>query len=336
MLDRWVPKPPSADSPSLSSSPPEVEVKELKEIQRQAEQAIERARSAKAASRFEKFGKQYYNDPAAFAYDCLNDVCPTPYQAEILSMLPVKKRVCVRGPHGIGKSALASFLAHWYILTRSALGTDFKLATTASAWRQLEKYLWPEIWKTSSAINWRKVGREPYTRAERLLLAVKMRTGSAFAVASDNHQYIEGLHANSVCYIFDESKAIPDPTWQAAEGAFSAAGADTGYEALAFSISTPGEPMGQFYNIHMRKPGFEDWWPRHVQVEEAIQAGRISHEWVEARKRQWGEQSAAFQNRVLGEFCSSDSDAVIPLAWVERAMAWEDGLAWVERVMEPG
>lgn len=323
MLDKWVPKPPSPDSPSLTPTPPEVEAKELKEIQKQAEAAIEKARTARAAGKFEKFGKRYYNDPAAFAYDCLGELCPTPYQAEILSMVPVKKRVCVRGPHGLGKTNLASILTHWYILTRTAAGMDFKLVTTASAWRQLEKYLWPEIWKTSSMLDWKKIGREPYSRHERLLLSIKMRTGSAFAVASDNHQYIEGCHANSLLYILDESKAIKQETWTAVEGAFSGAGVDTGNEALAFSISTPGEPSGPFYEIHRRKPGYEDWWPRHVKVEEAIQAGRISYEWVEARKRQWGEQSAAFQNRVMGEFHSSDSDAVIPLSWVERAMEWD-------------
>ena len=67
-------------------------------------------------------------------------------------------------------------------------------------------------------------------------------------------------------------------------------------------MSTPGSPAGVFYSIHSKATGFEDWWTRHVRLEEAISAGRISAVWAEARKRQWGESSAVYKNRVLGEF----------------------------------
>ena len=60
-------------------------------------------------------------------------------------------------------------------------------------------------------------------------------------------------------------------------------------------------------------------------MDEAIAAGRISAAWVEARRRQWGEDSAVFKNRVLGEFASSDSNGVIPLSWVEAAIERWDG-----------
>lgn len=88
--------------------------------------------------------------------------------------------------------------------------------------------------------------------------------------------------------------------------------------------------MGRFYDIHSRKPGYEDWTVRHVTLGEAIKAGRISPDWAEQRKRQWGEDSAIYQNRVLGEFAASDEDAVVPLAWVEAAVerwhAWNDAV----------
>src|ERR1035437_10288081 len=57
------------------------------------------------------------------------------------------------------------------------------------------------------------------------------------------------------------------------EGAFSSAG-QPGHEALALSISTPGARQGRFYDIHARRPGHENWWPRHIRIEEAVAAGR--------------------------------------------------------------
>lgn len=64
---------------------------------------------------------------------------------------------------------------------------------------------------------------------------------------------------------------------------------------------------------------------RHVTLDEAIAAGRISRAWAEDKKRLWGENSAAYHNRVLGDFHSSDEDGLIPLSWIEAAIErWHD------------
>ena len=242
---------------------------------------------------------------------------PAPYQIDILRALVREKRVAARGPHGLGKTALAAWVICWVM---TVFDVDVKAPTTASAWRQLEKFLWPEIRKWATQANWHRIGLTITPGQDLLQLAFKRPGKEAFAVASDNPALIEGAHASLILYVFDEAKSIPAGTWDAAEGAFSGAGADTGGLAYALAISTPGEPSGRFYDIHARKPGYEDWWVRHVTLEEAIRAGRISREWVEQRRRQWGENSAMYQNRVLGEFAASGEDSVIPLAWVEAAV----------------
>ena len=131
---------------------------------------------------------------------------------------------------------------------------------------------------------------------------------------------MEGAHADHLYFCFDEAKLVKDGIWDAAEGAFSGAGPDTGHYAFALAISTPGEPTGRFYAIHQRAKGLEAWYPRHVTCEEAIKAKRISNKWVEEKRAQWGETSALFQQKVLGNFSSSDVDSIIPLDWVEAAI----------------
>lgn len=276
----------------------------------------------KSVTPYDRFKRTYRNNFCAFTHDCFTwkeNEQPTAYQDDILESIPVKKRVAVRGPHGLGKTAMASWVVLCFALTRD--GEDWKCPTTASAWRQLTKYLWPEIHKWSRRLRWDVIGRKPFdVRSELLQINLKLDTGEAFALASDNHELIEGAHADSLLYLFDESKAIPDATFDAAEGAFMGAGSDTsGIEAYALAISTPGEPVGRFYDIHKRKPGLEDWYVRHVTLDEAIKAGRISLEKAEQRKRQWGEKSALYQNRVLGEFCASDEDGIIPISWIEQS-----------------
>lgn len=223
--------------------------------------------------------------------------------------------MAVRGPHGLGKTAFAAWIVLWFALTREAAGIDWKAPTTASAWRQLSHFLWPEIRKWARRLDWERIGwRGPFDeRAELLALNLKLPHGEAFALASSDSTLIEGAHASELLYLFDESKSIPPDTWDSAEGAFSAG------NCYWLSVSTPGEPSGRFYEIHARRAGYEDWWARHVTLDETVAAGRVSPDWAVQRARQWGESSAVYQNRVLGEFAASDADGIVPLSWVELA-----------------
>jgi len=254
----------------------------------------------------------------------------TPYQAEIVDLLAKRHRAAVRGPHGLGKTGIASMVVQWFAITRELCEIDWKVLTTASAWRHLTKFLWPEIHKWSRNINWDDLGRPPFNeRSELLDLTLKMHFGAASAIASSKPELIEGAHADSLLYLIDEAKIVPDATWDAIEGAFSGGRTDgTLPEAFALAISTPGPPRGRFFEIHSRKKGLEDWAVRHVKLEEAVAAGRISADWAAQRALQWGADSALYANRVLGEFHEGDEDTLIPLSWIDAAIArwhlWND------------
>lgn len=287
------------------------------EVRAQAAIAIRtRTGGKKAVSTYESFRKKYYHDPVGFARDCVHwgdGEGLTLYQQEIYSSLTKHHRACIRSPHGAGKTMLASILILWFALTRD--GEDWKIPTTASAWRQLTKFLWPEVHKWSRRLRWDVIGRPEFdTRIELQEMSLKLRTGEGFALASDEPANIEGAHADHLLYIFDEAKTIVAETWDAVEGAFSTTG-----ECLWLAISTPGEPAGRFYDIQRRGAGLSDWYTRHITLEEAIAEGRISRDWADKRRQQWGEKSAVYQNRVAGEFAASEEDSVVALSWVEAA-----------------
>lgn len=275
---------------------------------------------------FETFGDRYWDDPVAFAQDCI--AWPKgsnlfPYQARLLDLIPKYRRVTARGPHGLGKTAIASITLLWFALTRESRRIDWKVISTASAWRQLERYLWPEIHLWARRLKWDVIGRRPFDeRNELSTLQLRMRYGQAFAVASDQPETIEGGHASQILWLLDEAKIIPRPFWESVEGAMS-----TG-EAYCVAYSTPGDPSGVFYDIHQRKAGYEDWFVVHVSLEEAIESGRISRDWADQRRKQWGEDSPAYITRVLGDFATEGTAGVIPLSWVETAIErwneWND------------
>lgn len=291
------------------------------ETVKRAEQTVERAR-ANELSVWQEFGKKYWADPVGFAEQCLRwpkGKGLTAYQSQILAAIPIKERVCVRGPHGLGKSMMCSLSVLWFALTRDACSADWKIITTAGTYDQLKRYLWPEVHKWSNLLIWDKVGRAPFhEKTELLEMSLKLQYGQAFALSPDQPGNIEGAHADHLYYCYDESKLIIPQVWDAAEGAFSGSG-DGSHFAYALAISTPGDPIGRFYDIQVRKKGYEDWWPRAVTWDEANEAGRITLDWTNKRAKQWGRGSALFQQKVLGNFCASDEDSVVPLSWVEAA-----------------
>lgn len=293
-----------------------------------------------AARRFERSGAELYlHDPIGFCENAISwppEQGLTDYQASTLSELVRVRRAAVRGPHGLGKTTTNALAILWFAITREAARIDWKCVTTAGSWHQLEHYLWPEVHKWAGRVDWGKLEVDPWRPDRELLsLNIKLRHGSAFAAASTRVELIEGAHADHLLFVFDESKAIRSDTFDAAEGALS--GNEEGIggrEAYALAQSTPGEPQGRFYDIHSGKPGYSDWYVKHVTRTEVIKAGRMDPNWAENRKLQWGRESAVFQNRVEGEFWLSDEDAVVPTSWIEAANErWEE---WNRNGRVPG
>jgi len=272
---------------------------------------------------------RYRDDPVGFAQECIlwgPDEGLTEEQQGILRNLVVHGRVVVKGPHGLGKTTINALAILWFAYTRD--GEDWKVVTTASAWRQLTVYLWPEVHKWARRVREDVTGRPQLLAGTELLdLNIKLTTGQASAVASNDPAKIEGAHADQILYIFDEAKTVPEETFDAAEGAFS-----TGH-AYGLAQSTPGQPQGRFYDLCRRKPGTEDWYPINVTKEQCIASGRMNPDWAEKRRRQWGEKNPVYRNRVLGEFASQGTQVVIPLEWVEAAqLRWAE---WRQRDLLP-
>lgn len=283
----------------------------------------------------------YLHDLRAFAQDCIAYPLGKglrPSQGQVLDALVKDHFVARRGPHSVGKTTVNALAIIAFAVPREILGIDWKIPTTASSWRQLEDYLWPEVHKWWPLVRWEKLGAElqgdivtwPSGRLELLDMDIKGIHGRAFALASNDPAKIEGAHADHLLYVIDESKTVPEETFDAIEGAFAGAGADTSQEAYALAQSTPGITAGRFYEIHQRKEGLTRWTALHTSKEQAIAEGALSAEWAEDRRLHWGERDPRYVRRVLGDFAPDDGTGVIPLSLVEAAL--ERGKFWSRRL----
>ena len=260
--------------------------------------------------------KEYYWNPLGWIQKYVDITLPAYHIKTLSEISPENCKIAIVGPHGLGKSVIAALLVLWC----GTVSPDCKIITTASVWAQLEKFLWPEIHKWFARTNWQAVGFKP----DLLNLMCKFSPQStAFALSPDKPESMEGGHAVRIFYLFDEAKVIPSGFWEAAEGAFSTIG-----DHIQIALSTPGDTSGVFYNICSRQHGYEKWKVRHVTFREAVRAGRISIDWAREKRRAWGKDSMAYQTRVWGRFATDAPDCVIPLEWIERAVArwrtWKD------------
>lgn len=237
-----------------------------------------------------------------------------PYQERILRHFFERKRLAVQSLHGVGKTAVAAVIILW---SMTCIPGEVKVVTTASRWLQLIQYLWPEVHKWGRRVDWSQHDIDLQMLDRNLRVGYNRR---AFATSPDMPEGIEGAHAETVVYVFDEAKSIPDNLFDSVEGAFANAGEDTEYEAFALAISTPGIASGRFHDICKQRPGYRDWATDRITLDEALAAGQVSLTWVENRQAAWGEDSAIYKNRVLGEFAQEGERSLYKMAWIEAAV----------------
>lgn len=247
-------------------------------------------------------------DPIWYTKNVLNVSDIETYQVDIMNAIRDHNKVCVRSGHGIGKTAVASWIINWFFDTRP----ESKVIATASAWRQITRMLFPEVHKWRRTANLEKIGIYPddWEGLGLMLKRVGYEEWFVTGEASDDPAKMEGFHAPHILYVIDEGKSVPDATYEAIEGALT-----TG-DARVLTISTPpAEKVGYFYDVFAgKKVGYTKF---HIS---SMDSKRVSKQWIEERRQEWGEDSTIFKNRVLGEFGDADEDTLIHLAWIEKCI----------------
>jgi len=257
--------------------------------------------------------QHYAATPADWLRECIDWPPGTgyaPYQSRALTMLAEHGRLAVRGPRGMGKTTTDALTVLWFATTRSALGLDWKILTTAGTHRHLSENLWPEIHQWSRRLT--GIYKPLILDKELLKATIYLPHGHAYSAVAARPDFIEGAHADELLVLIDEAKAVGDTIFHALEGTLTG---ETGQYVLA--TSTPGPPAGMFYDIARGRA--DGWATLHVTIEDAISAGRVSQKSVDNRAKLFGADSAVYRQQVLGDFAADDENAVIPLAWVEAS-----------------
>jgi hypothetical protein len=206
-------------------------------------------------------------------------------------------QIAVASGHGIGKSALVSWIILWGLSTH----VDTKVVVTANTEAQLTKKTWPEVAKWHRlAINseWFK-----FTATSLFSTDPKHeKTWRADAIpwSERNTEAFAGLHneGKRIIVIFDEASAIPDPIWEVTEGALT----DDNTEIMWCVFGNPTRNTGRFRECFGRLKHRWDHWQIDSRTVEGTNKAQFE-EWLEDH----GEDSDFFRVRVRGQFPASSA-----------------------------
>ena len=243
----------------------------------------------------------YYNRPDYFAEDICGFI-PDDWQRDIMLAVNDKPRVSVRSGQGVGKTGVESILLIWYLCTRPFP----RVVATAPTQQQLYDVLWAETnkWlrtsKVKNLLKWTKT--KVYMRGYEGVWYATART----AAKPENMQ---GFHEDHMLFIVDEGSGVNDDIFEAIMGTLS------GKENKIAVFGNPTKTTGFFYDIHNIN---RDLW--HTKRVSSRDSKRTSKENIAALEKKYGRESDVVRVRVDGEFPQNQSESLISLVSVERAM----------------
>lgn len=221
-------------------------------------------------------------------------------------------------------SRLSATLVNWWVDTHPV--DDTTVVTTATNWKQVRNVLWKEIPRVKAVAGIRgKVNADATWKMD------DRQDPIAFGMKPDDKDEsgFQGVHDQYVLVIMDEAGGISKEIFTAADAI------TTNKYARILAIANPNDPscyMAEVYKREMRlKPEERSWniiqfgaydTPNFtgevVPVEVATRLVQV--DWVEARKKEWGEDDPRFVARVLGEFPDVSDDGLFNMGRVMQSM----------------
>ena len=216
-------------------------------------------------------------------------------------------REAIASGHGIGKSALTSWIILWAMSTRPHMSG----VVTANTSNQLKTKTWRELalWhKRLINQHWFKWTATSFMHVEH----PETWMVNAIPNTENNSEAFAGLHSRYNLIIYDEASAIPDKIWEVSEGAM------TDPRSIWLCYGNPTRNTGRFRECFSTDS--HRWTTAQIDSRTCKMTNKKEiKEWVNT----YGEDSDFVRVRVRGVFPRAGSVQFIPSDDVDLAMARE-------------
>lgn len=230
------------------------------------------------------------------------------------------RRLSVKSGHGCGKSSCASAIILWFLLVKYPA----KVVVTAPTAAQLLDALFAEVKRRHRQMP---PAIRDLLEATSDRIYLKSNPAAVFCslkVASkERPESLAGVHVEEpggVLLIADEASGVDEVVFESGSGSMS------GKNATTLLLGNPLRNSGFFYRTHTDLAN--DWWTKTVSCADNP---LVSDDFLRDMAQRYGENSAQYHARVLGEFPPSDEDTYIPLNLITAAVTRD-----IERVPTAG
>ena len=256
----------------------------------------------------------WLTDPAGWCTTILSDHLWSA-QHTICQSVVDNARTAVQSCHGIGKSFISARIALWWI-TSHPPGQAI-VVTSAPTYAQVHAILWEEIRK----------GHRAARLAGQVLKSDEWKNDDGDIVGfgrkprDTDEDGFQGIHRRYVLVILDEACGIPKTLFTGAEAII------TNRDSRILAIGNPTDPGTEFgavcqpgsgWNV-IRVSAFDTPNFTGETVPYTLAPLLISPDWVDDKRRRWGEQSPLWKSRVLGEFPEVSEATLIRPSWIQAA-----------------
>jgi hypothetical protein len=278
----------------------------------------------------------YTSDPQAWLSDVLGKRWYSK-QEEIVQDFLRSPRIAVKSANGCGKSAVVADLITWQVAVSDP--SETLCIVSAPTLSQIEKVIFAYLKVNKGAALGNGVSL-PGRITETLAWKLDGEQGSEFLVFGkrpsdrDIVSSFQGTRKLRTMVFLDEAGGLPADMFTAAEAVA------TGSDSRILAIGNPDRRGTEFHRI-FTDPHLSQDWSLHtisafdlptftgegVYEDEGKQhnllAGLTSVEWVEHKQRAWGEDSARYKAKVLGEFPDEADNTFFSQEVIDRAYELE-------------
>lgn len=263
---------------------------------------------------------QFSSDPLGFVIwafpwgepgELEHELGPEPWQRDVLidlgkGLITIDKAIqlATTSGHGVGKSALVSWIILWAISTF----TDTKGVVTANTENQLKTKTWVELAKWFRLF----IARELFELNATSLKSADPAHENTWRIdmvpwSERNQEAFAGLHnqGKRILILMDEASAIPDIIWETTEGALT----DKNTQIIWAVFGNPTRNKGRFRECFKNGKFEHRWTSRAVDSREVSLTDKDQ---IAAWIKDYGEDSDFVRVRVRGVFPRVDAVSFIP------------------------